>query len=360
MRKIFFLALAIILVSSCEERQYEGRKTKEQINRYAISCVKQFLEELHDGDDDARERCALFEVGKNDSTTLYDVAKLQGVDWNPDEVEIDTTLEFVTDTAWDDDVTLKYVVVNTKYKDKQAKFAVIFNHSIYEGNGWFDIDGRYNGSEGKTIIADSKGFLSDKTIEYSVKANAYISFSDKWDLMSYTLSKKSMKYLQITNSFLNSVRKGKPSYIHYPSGKSFGNFLLADSLYTASLKEINFEFVFKYVVGNRVTLSNILCKIKYTNDISFYLSYGEIQDTKGIFDGIQYCMAKYKKYELLDLYPAFYETDKELLDHIKSAVERKKSQEETIRLFQELDRIKEERGIEYFDSQGNPHYKTNN
>ena len=95
MRKIISFLVIILLFTSCEEQQKKEAKTKEEIENYSISCVKHFLEELHDDDDDARERCVVYEIGKNDSTTLYDTARSMNVDWHPDEVKIDTIVDFI-------------------------------------------------------------------------------------------------------------------------------------------------------------------------------------------------------------------------------------------------------------------------
>ena len=81
MKKILLFIVIIFLFTSCGEQEKKEAKTKEEIENYSISCVKHFLEELHDGDDDARKRCVVYEVGKNDSTTLYDAAKSMNVDY---------------------------------------------------------------------------------------------------------------------------------------------------------------------------------------------------------------------------------------------------------------------------------------
>lgn len=60
MRKIISFLVIILLFTSCEEQQKKEAKTKEEIENYSISCVKHFLEELHDDDDDARERCVVY------------------------------------------------------------------------------------------------------------------------------------------------------------------------------------------------------------------------------------------------------------------------------------------------------------
>ena len=118
MKKILLFIVIIFLFTSCGEQEKKEAKTKEEIENYSISCVKHFLEELHDGDDDARKRCVVYEVGKNDSTTLYDAAKSMNVDWNPDDVKIDTIVDFILEEE-----ELKYVVVKATYKNKHAKFA---------------------------------------------------------------------------------------------------------------------------------------------------------------------------------------------------------------------------------------------
>ena len=149
MKKILLFIVIIFLFTSCGEQEKKEAKTKEEIETYSIFCVKHFLEELHDGDDDARERCVVYEVSKNDSTTLYDAAKSMYVDWNPDDVKIDTIVDFILEEE-----ELKYVVVKATYKNKHAKFAVTFDHSYYSGYSApsYKIDGLYSGSEGKALI----------------------------------------------------------------------------------------------------------------------------------------------------------------------------------------------------------------
>lgn len=47
-----------------------------------------------------------------------------------------------------------------------------------------------------------------------------------------------------------------------------------------------------------------------------------------------------------------------ILKDIKEAIEKKKEREEFLRLTGELNRKMEENGVDYFDSNGNPHYKS--
>lgn len=125
MRKIISFIVLILLFASCGEQEKKEAKTKEEIETYSISCVKHFLEKLHDGDDDARERCVVYEVGKNDSTTLYDAAKSMNVDWNPDEVTIDTIVDFVLEEE-----ELKYVVVKAAYKTNTLSLLLLLTTVI--------------------------------------------------------------------------------------------------------------------------------------------------------------------------------------------------------------------------------------
>lgn len=47
-----------------------------------------------------------------------------------------------------------------------------------------------------------------------------------------------------------------------------------------------------------------------------------------------------------------------ILKDIKDAIEKKKQDEELQKSLEELNRKMEENGVDYFDYQGNPHYKS--
>lgn len=360
MNKVITLLMLLLFLASCEE-QNRGLKTKEEIEKYSIACVKHFLNELHDGDDDARKRCVVYSLSENDSTTLYDIAKSMNVDWDPGEVKIDTTVKFIVDsTSWEHEGKLSYVVVNTHYKGRQASFAVTFDHDFHSEDGISTLN-LFLGSEGKAIIVDSQGFLPAKNKEYEKKAKAHIAFSERWDLMSYVLSEKSIGYIKKADSFLYSIKCGEPNYVNYRSGKIFGKFVLpADSASQAILNEVEFKYNLKDIVNKKIDLSFRPCEVKYTTGISFLFENGEIVDSRGVFDGAQYCVAKYSQYELTyqEIFPLFCDTDQAWLKLIQDVVERKKQDEELRRSLEELERIKEEQGIDYIDYQGNPHYKS--
>lgn len=367
MKKILLFIVIIFLFISCGEQEKKEAKTKEEIENYSISCVKHFLEELHDGDDDARKRCVVYEVGKSDSTTLYDAAKSMNVDWNPDDVKIDTIVDFILEEE-----ELKYVVVKATYKNKHAKFAVTFDHSYYSDGltPSYKIDGLYSGSEGKSIIIDSEGFLPSKSKEYEKKVKVPIVFTEKWDLMSILLSKKSFDYISKANSFLNSAKLGTPNYTNYRSGKIFGTYVLTDSINQTLLSGVDFKIKLKDIVYRKIDLSFRPCEVNYTKNISFFFESGEIVDTRGIFDFSEYCKNKYGSYEFCPQYlllkagNTYYiwgdykTTDMTILKDIKEAIEKKKEREEFLRLTGELNRKMEENGVDYFDSNGNPHYKS--
>lgn len=393
MRKIISFLVIILLFTSCEEQQKKEAKTKEEIENYSISCVKHFLEELHDDDDDARERCVVYSVskndsitgydfdsqgkvvvysvGNNDSTTLYDAAKSMNVNWNPDEVKIDTIVDFILEED-----ELKYVVVKATYKGKHVKFAVTFDHSYNSGYAApsYKIDSVYSGSEGKAIIVDSKGFLPTKSNKYERKAKVPIMFTEKWDLMSILLSKKSLDYINKANSFLNSAKLGVPNYTNYRPGKVFGKYVLTDSINQTCLSRIDFKFKLKDIVDKKIFLSStsceVSCEVKYTKNISFFFEYETIVDTRGIFNFSEYCRNKYGNFEFCPQYllwkigDKYYiwgdykTTDMTILKDIKEAIERKKDREEFLRLTKELNRKMEENGVDYFDCYGNPHYKS--
>lgn len=193
-------------------------------------------------------------------------------------------------------------------------------------------------------------------------------FTEKWDLMSILLSKKSLDYISKANSFLNSAKLGTPNYTNYRSGKIFGTYVLTDSINQTLLSGVDFKIKLKDIVYRKIDLSFRPCEVNYTKNISFFFESGEIVDTRGIFNFPDYCKNKYGSYEFCPLllkagntyyiWENYKTTDMTILKDIKGAVEKKKEREEFLRLTEELNRKMEENGVDYIDYQGNPHYKS--
>ena len=336
MRKIlYFLMIALFLVS-CEEAQKPGAKTMEEISKYSKSCVEHFIEEVYKGNENARSRCFEYTLPDGVKATLFDVASTSNDKWNPDEVSVSENIETICNNG-----VLKYAIVKAKYHDKEAKFFVAFDKGFDKTQ--FSGDNELAGSEGKTVILDSEGFVSSKRTENAAKIGVQITFAENSDLIDYFLSKFAVDNVNKSKEFLKSLLSTAPNYKDYPNGKSFGSHILKDSIKIAELREVkydvNLEMVLARMSNGEIQLSGIPCEIVYTRDISLSLENGKITKSIGLFDCVSYCQTKYGNTEFVPgafFYTNRETTDEELLQDIKKAYDAKKELEEMRRLSKEI------------------------
>lgn len=336
MRKIFYFLMIALFLASCEEAQKPGAKTMEEISKCSMSCVEHFIEEVYKGNDNARSRCFEYTLPDGVKATLFDVASTSNDKWNPDEVSVSENIETVCDNG-----VLKYAIVKAKYHDKEAKFFVAFDKGFDKTQ--FSGDNELAGSEGKTVILDSEGFVSSKRTENAAKIGVQITFAENSDLIDYFLSKFAVDNVSKSKGFLKSLLSTAPNYKDYPNGKSFGSHILKDSIKIAELREVkydvNLQMVLARMTNGEIQLSGIPCEIVYTRDISLSLENGKITKSIGLFDCVSYCQTKYGNTEFVPgafFYTNRETTDEELLQDIKKAYDAKKELEEMRRLSKEI------------------------
>ena len=286
MKKLFIILVptAIILYSiiTCDYQKQEA-KTKEEITRYSVNCVKSFIEKVYKQKDSGKDLCFAFTL-PNGEVTLYDAATELGVKWNPDEVNIQKNVELVCDS----NNILKFVEVTANYHGKKAIFRVGFDIGLVDYSETMN-SSLFAGSKGSTVILDSEGFLPNKTGDEEKKQHIKFSFKTQNDMINYMLSKEAMDYNERAALFLKEASYGKLNYRDSEKrGNQIGERVLTDSIKTAKL--IGFEYgqdlksVIKTISKEGVIeLYTQPCHLIYTNNVGVYMKK-YAYDSEGVVD----------------------------------------------------------------------------
>lgn len=341
MKKLFIILVptAIILYSiiTCDYQKQEA-KTKEEITRYSVNCVKSFIEKVYKQKDSGKDLCFAFTL-PNGEVTLYDAATELGVKWNPDEVNIQKNVELVCDS----NNILKFVEVTANYHGKKAIFRVGFDIGLVDYSETMN-SSLFAGSKGSTVILDSEGFLPNKTGDEEKKQHIKFSFKTQNDMINYMLSKGAMDYNERAALFLEDAANGELDYRDSDErGKILGDYVLVDSIKTARL--IAFEYnqeliqmLDKINDEGKIDLYYQPCILKYTNNISVYMQE-YAYDSMGIVDWTQYWGTAYDGSHsafLFILLSTNEYTDIQLFDSTQEELKRERNFIETQRAIERL------------------------
>ena len=265
---IISLAAILFTVTSCEENQKQEAKTREEIAQYSTNCVKSFLKKLYKHDESARDLCYAYTLSDGRLATLYDVATQLEVSWNPDEVNVQDNIE----TICTEYGTLKYVEVYANCQGKRAKFRVGFNKGMFNPLETTQPI-TFSGSEGRTVILDSEGFLPEKIADEENKQHVKFTFGSKNDMINYLMMKEMPDYSKRATAFFQTAIKGQIDYRdEYKTGRKIGKYTLVDSIKTAELIGFEYKQGMKDILDGiytdgKIEIFGFPCVLKYTNGI---------------------------------------------------------------------------------------------
>lgn len=296
-----FILLLVVCLSSCSS---EPKDAKE--------CVMQFLQCLKENDVEQGEKITeAMLVNKNGKTaSIFTIARKYTPNWEPNKVVLSEQVDTITINK------NKLAVVYATCNDKEASFYVSINESD---------------SKQKYSINNTDGFLNLNSITTS-KSGVKItkgSNSNDFDFLYHAVVDVDDVTTYI-NKFYKSRNNEKELFKLYPNAKSFGDYLIVDSI-IPQIKEITINLNKQWEIYNYVAIC--------TNGNTFYVQQKEnnsyiITNSKGIYDFDKKIVDLCEKYDYYEYYPdapnkdieAKKAADKEEKEIKKRVAERKRTE----------------------------------